>query len=169
MGEGTTTGTLYSFSETGWGEFQLSTSFCQNTWFSPPASLKCCKCVAEMAHPSSMYGPNFCRAATDAVLEIQLLTTLPSGFHSSPFSIAHRSHSQLLFLGDASCLFMLLTIHYVCLSADRGMVSILTDIFHKCLKSTHTNVKEKKEILLVLDSGYLLFAAEGVKGMRFPR
>lgn len=63
---------------------------------------------------------------------------------------------------------MLLSVHYVCLSADWGMVSILKDTFHKCLKSTHTS-EGKKEILLVLDSGYLLFAAEGVKGMRFPR
>lgn len=36
MGEGTTTGALYSFSEIAREELQLSTSFCQNTWFSPP-------------------------------------------------------------------------------------------------------------------------------------
>lgn len=95
--------------------------------------------------PPSMHGPNFCRAATEAVLELQLLTTLPSGFHSSPSSTAHRSHSQLLFLWDASCLFMLLSVHYVCLSADWEMVSILTDTFHKCLKSTHTNVRKKRK------------------------
>lgn len=73
----------------------------------------------------------------------QLLTTLPSGFTAAPSSRAHRSHSQLLFLWDASCLFILLDVHYICLSADQGIVSILTDIFHEFLKSTHTSVKGK--------------------------
>lgn len=131
-------------------------------------SLLQCQCVVGMALSLQHERSKFLQSSYKSNFgNIQLLTTLPSGFHTGSFL-----HKPAEVTGGSCFLGNQLSFHLagcmLCLSVSKLGNGLHPDRYIlQSLKSTYTNVK-KKDIFLLLESGYLLFTAYVSRDWDFP-